>query len=301
MIFRALNLWKKKFEKASDNEQFKQLALMYYGGKYTWGKETLEEVDCSGLICGVLTLMGYPIRVTADELMTKFFNKDVEDQMYDEDNVKLVFFIAKDSYSSQAGNRLAGRAKHVGILMGDNVMYHAVDPYVCFEQLDDVIRRYDTSIMVMKGINWDAIKTEGGKYGLDPELLIWLCFPPLGQAQDLSQMTDLELMNYSRENSTDLERVNANLWGKYLISEENLRQQTTLSLVLQQNLTTSLGITSAQETTLSSQESSLTRADLLITKSKDDYEKEIKKKKFWKTVATVTGIAAVLEAFIIIF
>ena len=165
MIFRALNLFRKKFDKRTREEQFKDLALLYFGGKYTWGREVPEEVDCSGLICGVLTLMGYPIRVSADELMRKFFNKDDE-----KSNLKLVFFVSKEAYDTPSGNRLAGIARHVSILIGDDILYHAVSPRVRFESLDVAKKRYDTSSVVIKSVNWEAIEAEDGKYAIDPEL-----------------------------------------------------------------------------------------------------------------------------------
>ena len=165
MIYRALNLFKKKFDKRTESERFKDLALLYYGGKYTWGREVPEEVDCSGLMCGVLTLMGYPIRVDADTLMTKFFNKDAY-----ENDLQLVFFVAKDSYDSPSGTRLAGRARHVGILIGKDITFHARSPRATFETLEAVRERYDTSDMLIKSVNWEAIKSEDGHYGLDIEL-----------------------------------------------------------------------------------------------------------------------------------
>ena len=167
MIFRAINLWKKKFEKRSENEQFKDLALLYYGGKYKWGREVPEEVDCSGLICGVLTLMGYPIRVTANELMLEFFNEEPD---FNKDDIKLVFFVSNEAFGSISGNRLAGQARHVGILMDNYIILHATEPKVCLEELELIELRYKDSEMVIKSVNWDAIKSARGLYGLDPEL-----------------------------------------------------------------------------------------------------------------------------------
>ena len=169
MIYRALNLWKKKFEKRSEDQQFMDLALLFFGGKYKWGAENMEHVDCSGLISAILTLMGYPIRTTADEFMTKFFTKETTFD-FDPNTVKVVFFVAKESYSSPSGNRLAGLARHISVLVGNGVVLHAVPPVVKFEKLKTAQNRYDTSNMIVREIDWEVIKNDKGKYAYDPEL-----------------------------------------------------------------------------------------------------------------------------------
>ena len=169
MIYRALNLWKKKFEKRSKNQQFIDMSLLFNGGKYKWGKETLEEVDCSGLISAVLKLMGHPIRTTANEFMIKFFTK-ITNFHYEEGKLKLVFFVSRDSYDSPSGTRLAGQARHVAILVGDGILFHAVSPTVRFETLASAEARYDTSNVVVREVDWDAIEKDDGKYAFDPEL-----------------------------------------------------------------------------------------------------------------------------------
>ncbi len=169
MKYRALNLWRKKFDKRSEDEQFLDLALLFYQGQYTWGKENLEKVDCSGLISGVLALMGYPIRTTADDFMKRFFTKKTS-YTYRPNVVKAVFFVSKDNYQTPSGEKQAGNARHVGILIGEGIIFHAVSPLVCFERLKAVQERYDSSDMVIKEIDWDAIKADEGKYAYDVEL-----------------------------------------------------------------------------------------------------------------------------------
>jgi len=169
MIFRALNLWRRKEEKRSLSQRFMDTALLYSGTKYGWGKENLQEVDCSGLVSGAFILNGFPIRTTANEFLTKFFTIKT-DMKFEDDKVKAIFFVAKENYNTPSGDRLAGYARHVGLLVGDGVIFSAVNPYAKFERIDTIEDRYDSSDMIVRELDWNAVVNDGGKYAFDPDL-----------------------------------------------------------------------------------------------------------------------------------
>ena len=169
MRYRALNLWKKKVDSESIAKQFIDLSLLFNGVKYGWGKENMEEVDCSGLISGVLNLMNYPIRQTADGFLQHFFTKST-DWSFDPEKIKAVFFVARADYKTPGGNRLEGVAKHVALLVGHGAILNAVMPYTKIEILTDVRQRYEESDCVIKELDWEKIQKDEGTYAFDPEL-----------------------------------------------------------------------------------------------------------------------------------
>ena len=169
MEYRALSLFKKKGTKESLGRQFIDLALMFNGVPYGWGKENLEEVDCSGLFSTSLLFMGFPIRETAEGFRQKFFTKETTFQ-FDPDKVKAIFFVSRDSYDTPSGTRIKGRARHIGLLVGNNVIFHAIRPYARFEELSKVIKRYDTSDIIIREIDWDKVKESKFEYSFDKEL-----------------------------------------------------------------------------------------------------------------------------------
>ena len=169
MIYRAINLWKKKYELRSKAEQFVDLTLLFNGTDYGWGKENMSQCDCSGLISSVLALMGYPIRTTAESFRKNFFTIETN-YKFDPMKVKAVFFVAKESYSTQSGNRLEGQAKHVGILVGDNIVFSATHPKAQFETIEAITQRYDTSDRIIRELDWLAVEKDEGRYAFDPEL-----------------------------------------------------------------------------------------------------------------------------------
>ncbi len=169
MRYRALNLFKKKVESEARAKQFLDLTLLFNGVKYGWGKENMNRVDCSGLVSAVLNFMGFPIRTTADEFKNKFFTKKTN-WTFEPNKVKGIFFVAKEDYSTQSGNRLAGHAKHIAILVGEGVIINAVMPYTKIEILDEVKKRYSDADCIIKELNWEAVEQDKGKYAFDEDL-----------------------------------------------------------------------------------------------------------------------------------
>lgn len=159
MTMRGLSLFKERIETLSKTEQFKKIALMFYGAEYVLGKENFDECDCSGLIGSTLNIMGYDYRVAADWIYNNL-TKDTGS------GPKLAFFLDKE-----------GVAKHVGIVlspMRGDVFLHSTFPQgVVIEDLEKVVEKYRTvndETVVYKVLDWSQVDIKNGVvYGLDQE------------------------------------------------------------------------------------------------------------------------------------
>lgn len=160
-MIRALSLYREKLEKKSRPKQFMTLKNLYEGAEYVLGEENLERCDCSGLVCGILTLLGNKIRINADNIKDILCIED--NKYYDDLKVKLVFFLNEE-----------GVAKHVGILSPNNLIYHASYPNgTRYESLPPTVERYKKKGLEMKVmmLNFDAVDSNTGLvYDLDSEL-----------------------------------------------------------------------------------------------------------------------------------
>lgn len=161
MNFRALSLFKERMEELSKEEQFIKTALLFFGAKYELGTENMRECDCSGLICGALTLMGYKIRVNAHQILTRMVD-------FNNSNGKSVVLI---------GCMKDGLYKHVGIVLDggeDTVVLNSSHPTgVQIETYDSFINRYikrGYSVSTFS-LDFDKVKAmEGVIYDLDEDL-----------------------------------------------------------------------------------------------------------------------------------
>lgn len=160
--YRALALFKESTSPLNLTDQFYKVALLFFGAKYKMGSENMLECDCSGLICGTLNLMGYKIRVTADEIMNKLTDRSDPDS----DNPLLI------------GCKKDGKYKHIGIGMkaGESeVVYNSSYPTGAqFESINNFINRYKKRgyTITITELDWDKVKElDGVAYGLDKELV----------------------------------------------------------------------------------------------------------------------------------
>ena len=173
-ILRAMTLWREKYEKADREEKVRLIAYLYLDAPYVWGAEAPGETDCSGLVCGIFTFMGNPIRVTATSLMNDVFLKDT-DEKYEEGKIKAGFLVANNDYDTPSGRRPAGNARHVGLLYGDDLFLNASYPRgTIIEEVGKVREKYRERdcTMVFKELDWDALaKMKGQTYGLDTDLV----------------------------------------------------------------------------------------------------------------------------------
>jgi len=159
--------------KMSEKEKFVYFLLLQYRSPYGWGKENPITADCSGSVCLALMMAtGLSIRTTADGLLKKFFTI----RNPGKDLLQAAFFITRTD--KRHGSRIAkkGEAVHVAGLIGDNVIFNAVEPYAEIRTLESVKLEYgfkgcDT---VIRGLDMQALKTahrDGTDlFGLDAEL-----------------------------------------------------------------------------------------------------------------------------------
>ena len=161
MTTRALSLFKEKVYLMNRVKEFMTIKNLFLGADYVWGSENLEECDCSGLICGTLTLMGNKIRINAEDIRQILTRND--NQFYDESKVKLGFFISPEN-----------KAKHVGIITDNSLFCHASYPKgVAFEDLNHTINRYNLQgyTFEKKMLDFDKVDEHTGLiYDLDEEL-----------------------------------------------------------------------------------------------------------------------------------
>ena len=119
---------RQKYRETMDRkiERYIYWCLQMWGASYGWGKEVIWSTDCSGLVCSALAGMGYRIRTTANALMQKVFVFPSDNKC---DEVKAAFFVDPET----------DRAVHVGAIVGDGVLLHAVEPEVRLQPLEDVV------------------------------------------------------------------------------------------------------------------------------------------------------------------
>lgn len=173
-IIRAMSLWREKYEMASRVEKVRLLSYLYLDAPYVWGSEAPGGTDCSGLLCGIFTFMGNPIRVTATDLMNKVFTKET-DGTYVPDIIKAGFLVANRDYETPDGVRSQGTARHVGLMYDTGLFLHATSPAgTIVETIAEVRDKYyerDCSL-IWKELDWDALEQmKGETYGLDKELV----------------------------------------------------------------------------------------------------------------------------------
>jgi cell wall-associated NlpC family hydrolase len=151
---RAMSLWREKFEGLKKEEQFKNLALLYYSAPYEWGHEIPLGTDCSGLICGPLILMGHEIRITADQIRTMLCSPH--------GTTDLIFFLRDD------------KATHVGIILDRGSVIHASgDRGVVIEDLGSLIKEYERKgeTYEINSLDFTQVKKNIGLvYDLDTDL-----------------------------------------------------------------------------------------------------------------------------------
>lgn len=160
-MIRALSLFRERYEKLNRVEQFMVLKNLYEGASYVMGEENIERTDCSGLICGVLTLMGNEIRINANDIKNLLTIPD--NIMYDPLKIKLLFYVNDEK-----------EAKHVGIICPNSILFHSSHPNGArFESIRAVNSRYKDRGLTPHVAMLDFTKVDentGLIYGLDEEL-----------------------------------------------------------------------------------------------------------------------------------
>lgn len=160
---RHLSLFRERLVSLSREEQFKKIATMFLGATYKMGSENFNECDCSGLVCSSLRGMGYNIRVTADEILTKYSTSGYNKKL---GGVGLLGLYDKkvEKYS------------HIGIIFHsprlDTLLHSSYPKGVAFEDLERAMDAYKTLGYRLDLFTLDFNKVEqldGVNYGLDED------------------------------------------------------------------------------------------------------------------------------------
>jgi len=145
-------------------DRWRMLLRFFAGIPYGWGKENLWESDCSGLVCAVLFIMGYDIRVSADHLYHHVFIKPVT-KYAARDRIMAVFYIDKDS----------GKCTHVAPVLENYILLNAETTIQ--EKTARTVRLYfeiRNHRAEWRQLDWKALEdlSLSGKYvySLDPQL-----------------------------------------------------------------------------------------------------------------------------------
>ena len=104
----------KRWSEATLAERFRMATYLYEGLPYEGGKENpLISADCSGTVCGPLYLMGYNIRVNANDLFNMLFTINVSDnETGDQTKIMAVFY------------KTLKRIKHFGRMVPSGYVVH---------------------------------------------------------------------------------------------------------------------------------------------------------------------------------
>ena len=165
---------KRKFEKMNELQKFIYFLLKCYGAPYGWGKENPETTDCSGSVClALFAATGFLIRTTADDLLKRVFTKANPSQ----NDIRAVFFVAKNNKQHGEGYAVAGSAVHVAGIVDDGVIFNAssLEPFARVRRLNEVSDWYlrNGHDVIIRGLNREALAQLAAErqtvYDLDPE------------------------------------------------------------------------------------------------------------------------------------
>lgn len=140
-----------------EGERVAYLVRLLWHSDYVWGGEHLGGTDCSGSICFALNLLGYPVRVSADYMM-KNYCKDIVKEPQPGD---LIFYLKSSD----------GRAYHVAVVSDNLNVLNAQDSFIDTPvSRSYVTQRLNDGRMVIRRLDFDAIKAKPVSYGLDKEM-----------------------------------------------------------------------------------------------------------------------------------
>ena len=129
-------------------------------------------------------------------------------------------------------------------------------------------------------------------------LLFGASFPPLSNAVEMNSQEIIFVLN---TNLTRQLELTEQAWNKYLISDENWRQEKSLSLTLDQIVKRDSVTISNMETLSSKQESSLMKVSYFSRSLEEDLMTANKKVDFWKKIGIGGVVLSTLLTLILIF
>lgn len=136
------------------DDRLAYLVHLLWHSPYVWGSEHIGGTDCSGSVCFALYLMGYNVRVTANDI----YNMMTKDCLPTVAPGCLAFWWTKDKK----------RIRHVAVFSDGDIIMNAsedgmVDTY-----------RFNPFTRSIKSLDWDKVAQVHNKgiysWDLDPEL-----------------------------------------------------------------------------------------------------------------------------------
>jgi len=125
---------------------------------YSWGHEMLGQVDCSGTISWGLYLLGYDVRITADDMY-----KEITDKHYGAPKAgNLLFFWQPDR----------SKIRHVALFIEDDIVLNA-QSRATFRRWERLIAERQDQLFEIRKINWNKVLTLSNNrkaYGIDEKL-----------------------------------------------------------------------------------------------------------------------------------
>ena len=158
------NFLKNRYNQAAMPDRWRMLLRFFAGIPYGWGKENLVESDCSGLVCAVLYIMGYNIRVSADFLYNRVFTKKITSHTA-RNKIMAVFYIEKET----------GHCSHIAPVLENYIVLNAEK--IIQEKTARSVRLYFEAIGyrdVWRELDWHSLEnialSGNYVYSLDPQL-----------------------------------------------------------------------------------------------------------------------------------
>ena len=173
MIDVVLRIFTERLTQMSPADRYRAVAAFFVGSPYEWGKENPTGADCSGLISGALIGAGYNIRVTANDFLNNVFT--TPSTAYDSEKFQAIFYVTEEDYDTPDGKRKAGIARHVALIVGQDVVinansYRNVIEYRALPELTKIFKKEKCYPLVRELNPAKALAYNGTVYGLDQEL-----------------------------------------------------------------------------------------------------------------------------------
>ena len=121
-------------------------SALYAYSEYRWGEEEVGGADCSGLVCGALRLLGYPLRVNADELYRRWSLR-IEGRSAVPGDLAFWWGAGED----------AERITHVAVFVAPSLLVNATPPEARFDHVLDEVERRRAQKIEGRTLNWEAL------------------------------------------------------------------------------------------------------------------------------------------------
>jgi len=155
-------------------ERFIYWALKLVGSRYVWGAEHIGATDCSGSVCFPLLMMGYNIRITAQQLHDNLFTKSAD--IFDKNNPSVVFWRTEKAIQHGEKRVEAGTIVHVTPLIGLSTVLDASWPVARIKAFS-VIEEEREQTPLVRAIDMDKLdklsRSGMWKWGVDDAIRLF--------------------------------------------------------------------------------------------------------------------------------